>query len=480
MLKIKLRGFLKKFSIQKLIHPYSTSIYNLSELILNLIIFSLIIISFPFLNSEKIIKNVNILYPIYIVTFISLYILILSLLNTAVLRYIRDHIFESLNPFKSVLWNLGSIITGIMFYLLSQTELDSRNIDYQYDFTFQYFLFTLLFGFYFFGLILYLSKGIYIEYSQGPFKTFQHRISDEFERLNKSNTRFGFYIGYIFKKVYLKLIYVCHLFVVIIAYMVLFALFATFIILFLLSIYSFNLDLITPLILLGFLILIISSFLFFLFLLIKFQLFFVKHLCLFLINIALGIEGRYKLVSISLNEKKITINEFSKDKILKYWQPITEFSFFLIAIFYFLNQLLNLEIFLAGFISIFLGYSLIFTMWIFDDLNIDNSIEIPTFFNFVKAIRFSKKSIQLATIFSIGIWLYEMNSINQYPNIFTELPIISFFYKLFGGGIFLLFNLGLLNVFGWFCIRPLRPIYLSYLKLIKNRINSKNNYFIHI
>ncbi|MFX0086450.1 MAG: hypothetical protein ACFFAU_12340 [Candidatus Hodarchaeota archaeon] len=203
----------------------------------------------------------------------------------------------------------------------------------------------------------------------------------------------------------------------------------------------------------------------------------IKLFSIALLNLSMGIKKNYlPVITTPANKYRLDVlNE--KVTSLKYWNPVIELSFFIIAFYIILYNELQFPAIFALFGTLFIGVNTIVNIWIFEDLSI-NLVEeekTTTVFGFVKEIKFSKNSIQLASIFSIIKFFTKTLQIETItiPIIEIEMPMISFLMKIFGGGVIIIVLLGLVGIFSWSYLLFLKRKYPKLVKDLEKKIPEK-------
>jgi len=375
-------------------------------------------------------------------------------------------------------WHLGGCVCGIsslfLLYPYFTPLLESQTIS-----TVGFIIISTIPGYFIFGFLVIIGKKFGIDFPKDIIclKQLLNEVRDEYERFDWKNTRIGYYIGRFMKIIYRGFLRVFQILIIIFSYFSMIFVVIAFILLiyFLFQVFT-SLEQAFLLIVFSFVLLI--SFFVIIKILVYLQLLLSKILPVFVIHIALGIDEKYFPIQAKSREN----NRFSSPEndqlaLIEYWQPIIELSYFILASFYSLHILLRVDVISSTILAVLFSVNFLFLFWVFEDLNfsIGQETTITSLLNLIKVFRFSKRSIQLISLYSIGKWLLESQESIQENIIYQQLnfPVISFFRDLLGGIYVLIMFLSLLNIFSWIYLKNLRSRYEKTLHSIENKIIHK-------
>lgn len=410
-----------------------------------------LIIIFNSLNLKE-----DVLYYPLTIPISGLFIALISIIPYKISSKGKKVIFEEQSLLSNFVWHAGGLGIGIFSYLIYMNPGLAQAEEFTYDPLNLIFMgYTIIF------ILLVFFKPIDLPYSEyKDVKQIGYVLKREFSR---DYRKLMYHVGNCLNFLYSKIVSISIIIVIIFTFLFIFSLISSPVIFPLSSIFNINEDTssdtltifieMLPLLIIFSLILLVLSF---------FSYISLDSFTIGLLNFGQGLTGEYNAIDIpppqnySL-ENKMNMKFYHKT----YWEPVIETSFFIIAIFIFTYTIISLPGLISFIVSILLGLNVMVAIWILEDLCLNLNKEKNPFLGFVKYIRLSKDSIQIASVYPLAKWITKSFVIEPFyiPILEIEMPLHRFMIELSFGGLMLILFISLLNTYTWCYLRFLKSKY---------------------
>ncbi len=452
---------------------------------------------------------------------------LLATIFSVPLNRIKRLIFQGKGKFENILWYVGSNILGlIMFALLMSSEdfITDKKVGIiggyvtsvlTFGHPFVVLIFAIFFNPYPITRPIYYKTYLYIKSIVTPLHP--KRIKSTFHRMKCriffeiKTIHFGFYFGRLLSHIYDKIILGSKMLIIVLTY-----LFFGFMVLFLVilvyslflmplsnlitkpnssikALYSFGQQLISlDISTFTFLFIIISALA--VIILITYIFYYIlvwiyinntlkRFTILLLLSLTYGTKGSYWKLKCSLPRTRGKAHQLAvmnaNWKNLKYWGPVMELSYFVIAVYFLLKELTKIIGFpetLAIILAPIIAPHLLYAIWIFEDLDIKmvEAEGTASLFGLVNVLKFSRRTLQVGALYSIIIMLGATTTLRP-SRIFVglELPLIEYLTLLLSGGLKLIVWISLLNLGSWYYLKKkVKPHYAKDLRYWKEEIEN--------